>query len=249
MRTSIRQCCLVLSRRMMRAFASLFKLPLAVGLAGTTLLAAQTVPSPAPHHKPHRIAHSAAAHPAASAPATPAPAPNWPINDHPAPASIKWDSSGLRIAAANSSLREILADVATATGAKVEGLASDQRVFGDDGPGPLRDVLSQLLQGSGYNILMIGDQGQAIPLQIVLTARHSGSETAASPQSPASSEDDSADSDVDEQPQPMPVPPSIRPGFGPGGPARTPQQIMEDMQRQQQVQREQQREQQSQPNQ
>ncbi len=249
MRTSIRHRGLVL-RRILRVFASSAKSLLAIGFAGTTLLAAQSSPSTAPHHKPHRVARSAAAHPPAKAvQAAPAPAPAWPINDHPAPASIKWDSSGLRIAAANSSLREILADVATATGAKVQGLASDERVFGDYGPGPVRDVLSQLLQGSAYNILIIGDQSQNIPLQIVLSARRSGDQPAATSQSATPTEDDAADNDVDEQPQPMPVPPSIRPGFGAGAPARTPQQIMEEMQRQQQVQREQQIQQQSQPNQ
>jgi hypothetical protein len=150
-------------------------------------------------------------------------------------ASVTWDSRGLRIDAANSSLQQILSDVATATGAKVQGMATDQRVFGDYGPGPAREVLSQLLNGSGYNILMIGDQGQGAPLQIVLTPRPSGS-AAPSPNTQANGFDDSADSDVDEQPsQPLPA---IRPGFGPGAPIRTPQQVMEEMQqRQQEMQR------------
>jgi vacuolar-type H+-ATPase subunit F/Vma7 len=235
--------------RSLRTCAPLSKLILAGSLVGGSLLAAQTPaasPSPtAPQAKPHHRAHSVAAHPSAvaakappAAPPEPAP-PNWPINDHPAPPTITWDSSGLRINAANSSLKQILGDVATATGARVEGFGSDERVFGEYGPGQLRDVLSQLLQGSGYNILMIGDQTQGAPLQIVLSARRSGSAPAmaGAPSQGQNDDDSAADSEVDDQPQPMPVPPAIRPGFGPGapgGPVRAPQQVIEEMQRQQQ---------------
>ena len=100
--------------------------------------------------------------------------PHWPLNDRPAEAFVVWDSHGLRINATNSSLQQILKDVSTATGTKVEGLTTDQRVFGNYGPGQARDVLSQLLQGSGYNVLMIGDQGQGVPRQILLSARQGG---------------------------------------------------------------------------
>ena len=126
------------------------------------------------------------------------------------------------------------------TGAKVEGLGADERVFGAYGPGQARDVLSQLLQGSGYNVLMIGDQGQGAPRQIVLTVRHSGdSQPTANSNQPSSNEEDT---EVDEQSQqPPPVPAPMRPGFGPGGPPRTPQQVMQEMQqRQEQMQRQQQ---------
>ena len=58
-----------------------------------------------------------------------------------------WDSQGLKIDASNSSLAQILKDVATATGARWQGLEQDQRIFGSYGPGPARDVLTQLLDG------------------------------------------------------------------------------------------------------
>jgi hypothetical protein len=97
--------------------------------------------------------------------------PHWPVNDRPADASVTWDSHGLLIAAQNSSLKQIMNEVSTITGTKIEGLGADQRVFGAYGPGKAREVLSQLLDGSGYNVLMIGDQGEGTPRQIVLTAR------------------------------------------------------------------------------
>ena len=214
---------------------------LAAVLSGVQMLAAQTPSTPAPSATAHRPAHphkrpsAAQAEPAAAQPAPtpvtpPAPeVPAWPANEKPAQASITWDSQGLRIDAANSSLQQILKDVSTATGAKVEGLSADERVFGAYGPGQARDVLSQLLQGSGYNVIMIGDQGQGAPRQIVLSSRHIGDTPAAANGNQANDED----ADTEEPPPP----PAIRPGFGPGGPPRSPQQIMQEMQqRQQQMQ-------------
>jgi hypothetical protein len=111
-------------------------------------------------------------------PPTPEP-PHWPAYEKAADASVTWDSHGLLIAAQNSSLRQILEDVSAATGAKVEGLGADQRIFGAYGPGKARDVLFQLLDGTGYNVLMIGDQGEGTPRQIVLTTRGGGGNTQA----------------------------------------------------------------------
>lgn len=180
-----------------------------------------------PAHKPaHPLKHKARVQsPAvqtAAAPATPpAPeVPKWPANEKPAPASVTWDSQGLRIDAANSSLAQILQDVSTATGATVEGFDTDQRVFGVYGPGPARDVLSQLLQGSGYNLVLVGDQGQGTPREIMLSVRHAGTPTPAAKSAPANDEE----SDTEERPyQQQPAYPPVRPGFPPGMPPRTPQ--------------------------
>ena len=179
----------------------------------------------------------APAEPAPDAPAAPPvpEAPKWPANDQPAPASVVWNGQGLRIDASNSSLQQILNDVSATTGAKVEGLSSDQRVFGAYGPGRARDVLSQLLQGSGYNVIMIGDQGRGTPRQILLSTRAAGNTQSIAKSAPTSnSDDDDAD---DQPPPPEPTPAPIHPGF----PPRSPQQIMQEMQqRQQQMQQQQQ---------
>jgi hypothetical protein len=155
--------------------------------------------------------------------------PHWPANDHPAPARIVWDSHGLRIEAANASLSEILTEVSTLTGAKVDGFASDARVYGQYGPAPARDVLSQLLDGTGYNMIMIGDLGQGTPREIVLSTRVAGSAQPAV--HPASSADDDADVDEPVQPQPNPIQPMRAPFNNPAG-LRGPQ-FPPDMQRQQ----------------
>jgi hypothetical protein len=125
----------------------------------------------------------------------------------------------------------------------VEGFDADQRIFGVYGPGPARDVLSQLLQGSGYNVLLVGEQGQGTPREIVLSARHAGSTIQAANTVPANASDE--DVDTEEPPQPQPGRPAIPPGMAPGGPARTPQQ-MQEMQ-QQILQRQQQGQQPGQP--
>ncbi|MGA2217903.1 MAG: hypothetical protein ABSG51_07445 [Terracidiphilus sp.] len=204
--------------------------------------AAQSVQRPVPTHVRTGTVHpqTSPVEQVTTPQAPPVPeTPKWPVNQKPDPASVVWDSHGLRIDAANSSLQQILDDISTTTGAKVEGMDKDERVFGSYGPGQARDVLSQLLEGSGYNILMIGDQGQGTPRQIVLTVRTSGGPTQARTNLTA---DDDSD---DEQPQQQDAPPG-RTNF-PRGP--TPQQM--EMQREQMRMRQQQQqgEQTGQPNQ
>jgi len=177
------------------------------------------------------------------------PQPDWPANDRPSDATVTWDSHGLRVVAANSSLTQILKAIATQTGATLEGLNRDQRVFGVYGPGPARDVIGQLLDGSGYNVLMVGELGQGTPRQIILIARTAaGSQPGgANTQSSAENEDSEAEQEA-EQPEPPvpqgpPGPPQVMPppmGMPPGAaavPARSRDQILQDLQqRQQQIQ-------------
>jgi hypothetical protein len=202
----------------------------AASLCGAQMLAAQAPTTSAPSAPAHMPAHQhkppvtskaqSSIIPAAAK--TPEPeVPKWPVNEKPLPATVTWDSQGLRIDATNSSLAQILTDVSTATGATVEGFDTDQRVFGVYGPGPARDVLSQLLQGSGYNIILVGDQGQGTPRLIVLSLRHAGTTTAAANPTPAPANDE--DSDTEEQPQPAVV--RVQPVFPAGRQPRTPQQL------------------------
>lgn len=202
-------------------------------ICAQVMAAAQAQATAAPSGMAHKLIHKhkrrVAAHaqrPApqsAAAPATPsAPElPHWPANEKPVPPSVTWDSHGLRIAATNSSLAQILEDVATATGTKVDGFYADERIFGVYGPGPARDVLGQLLHGTGYNVILIGDLGQGTPRQVVLSARSAGNAASAANAAPPNASDE----DVDTEEQPQQAPPIIRPSFAPGEPPRTPQQI------------------------
>ena len=179
------------------------------------------------------------------------------MNDQPVPASVNWDGSGLRIIAANSSLQQILAEFAKDTGTKVDGIAQDQRIFGNFGPGRPSEVLAELLQGSGYNFLLVGDSGSGLPREVILSAQAAGASPRPNPNQQQEDDYDDAPVDnnqVDTQPQ---APPVVPPGPShtnstpDGMPVRTPQQIMQDLQmRQQQLQQQQQNQQQpgSQPN-
>ncbi|MDE3148052.1 MAG: hypothetical protein KGL37_01175 [Acidobacteriota bacterium] len=198
-----------------------------------------TTPAQKPAAAGKRARASHPSHPPAQPEATPpAPKPpDWPVNDQPGQPSVVWDSHGLRVEARNSSLQQILKDVAAATGIKVAGLGTDERVFGVYGPGKARDVLSQLLEGTGYNVIMIGDQGEGTPREIVLSAQPKGPPPPAATNSQSAVNDENSVIEEQQQEQPPPAPPLFRPGFGPGAPVRTPQQIMQEMQqRQQQMQ-------------
>jgi hypothetical protein len=158
-----------------------------------------------------------------------APAPNWPINAEPRPAAINWNKTELSIDATNSSLRQILTDVASATGASVDGITKDERIFGTFGPAPARDVLSQLLQGTGYNVVMVGDQGQGVPRQVVLSARNNNKTAAGASRPMPEDNDDDASPEVQYDPPPQAQPPQpqqmqmpLRPGFNPNNPPGSP---------------------------
>ncbi len=181
---------------------------------------------------------------AIAAPPPAPPAPVWPANQPPNQAKVSLDSHGLEIEASNSSLDQVLHQVAADTGARLEGLTQDQRIFGTYGPGPARDVLSKLLDGSGYNVLMIGGRDGDAPLEIVLTVSSSASpQTAANNRNHSNPVDDDAAEPL--EPEPPPPPPMKTPfGNGDSGSPETPQQIMQDiLDRQQKIEQQQQHQQ------
>ncbi len=227
------------------------------------MLEAQTSPAPSaasvPAQKPANARKDfKAAHPAAQPeplpiPTSPAPvAPNWPVNDPAKDASVVWDSHGLLVVASNSSLDQILKEISVDTGVKVEGLSKDERIFGTYGPAPARNVLFQLLDGSSYNVLMIGDQGQGTPRRVVLSVRTGGAPSPGNVNPSQPNDEDNGAEEISQQPQPEepPPPPQAPPapnGYTPGVPVRTQQQMIEEMQERQR-QLEQQRQQQQQQN-
>jgi hypothetical protein len=216
-------------------------------LSGKNLTAQTQVPQatkPAQHQK-------AGVNPVETPRATPEviavrrPASQVPIGNAPFPpneASVTWDNRGLEIKASNSSLNQILHQVAVDTGAKLEGLTQDQRVFGRYGPGPASDVLWKLLDGSGYNVVMIGGPGFDRPLEIVLSVRSS-----ASPHTAVNDQNRGERSKTEPPPNYPPEPPHPEPvqnPFGKGDPPRDPMQFMQEiLQRQQQIDQRQQEQQ------
>lgn len=128
------------------------------------------------HHraKPQKPAPKEAAAPPPAIPPPPPP-PDWPALKPPTPAQIHWDGKQLTIAANNSSLQEVIASISAQTHVPVTGLQSDQRLFGNYGPGTPQQVLAELLEGSGYDLLIIDGKSAGIPQRVELTRRGSGS--------------------------------------------------------------------------
>lgn len=188
---------------------------------------------------------AAEARPAApeAAPETPAPTGtprNSLLQQAPQPAEISILPHSLAIKANNSALSAILHEISSSTGMKIDGLGNDERVFGNYGPGDAREVLLALLQGSGYNVLMVGDVTGGAPRQLSLTQRTmTTTSTGSSVAKNTNNDDDSDDSDQDvqqiqqpEPPQPMNQPSPGGIGSEGGGPQqRNPQEIIQDLQR------------------
>ena len=90
-------------------------------------------------------------------------------------AQIVFSGDSLSIRADNSSLSAILHQVASKSGMQIEGLSGDERVFGTFGPGAPRDVLADLLNGTAYNVVLLGDLSNGAPRELILTpATHGG---------------------------------------------------------------------------
>lgn len=168
--------------------------------------------------------------------------------DKPAqPAKVTLALGKLTVQADNSSLSEILNQVSEAGGMKIEGLQTggngDQRVFGSYGPGVPRDVLSDLLNGSGYNVMMLGVTPAGVPRELALTLRTGGG-VPNPPSHPANAMEGNEEAIQptqyqDEQPQPPPPP--LAPGMA--NRVKSPQEMLQELQRlhdQQQQQQQQQ---------
>jgi hypothetical protein len=160
---------------------------------------------------------------------------------HPAkPAEVVARPGSLAIKTDNSSLAQILEQISAATGMKIEGLGQDERIFGDYGPGDPRQVLLSLLEGSGYNVLMVGDDKGA-PRELTLSPRSSEKTVAAA--APARNAREPEDDEIEqEQPQAPPEQP-IQPAGNQESPPqvpRNPAEFQQEMMRLRQQQQQQQ---------
>jgi hypothetical protein len=126
-----------------------------------------------------------------------------------APPQVSYQSGMLTIVAENSTLGDILREVHKSTGAEIEVPPSaTERVVARIGPGPARDVLASLLNGSAFNYVMVGSASDPSSLaSVILTMKQGGGagETVANVYQPPQQF-------VPQQPGPM------APGTGPGGP-------------------------------
>ena len=166
------------------------------------------------------------------------------------PPKVSFSNGMLSIEAENSTLGDILRAVRKQTGAGVEIPSNaTERVVTHLGPGPARDVLASLLNGSHFNYVMLGSPTEPDRVdRIILTSKSGGTpDTTSAPTAPGQSAnaavpteesetpgmdiaeqpgDDSAENSAGEesqQPQPNGQPQ-----------VKTPEQLLQELQRQQQ---------------
>jgi hypothetical protein len=180
------------------------------------------------------------------------------------PPQVTYEKNQLTIVAPNSTLADILRAVRKTTGAEIEIPAASERVVTNLGPGPAREVVAQLLNGSRFNYVLLGSPTDDATLtRVVLVAKGPGGDAVPAPTpeggmpSPASANnvpppqpaqaadaadanDDSADDAADQTPEAEQQQSQPQDQNG----VKTPQQMLQEMQqRQLQMQQQQQQQQ------
>lgn len=187
------------------------------------------------------------------------PVPQIPLDSIPAVApQVIYQSGQLTILAPNSTLSDILRAVKKQTAADIEIPANaNERVVTSLGPGPAREVVAELLNGSRFNYVLLGSPSDATRLtRVVLVAKTTPDVPGAPPQpqdqppgingnmapqppamanppdmQDADATDDSATDDNADQnaaeAEQQAVPPDQQPGV------KTPQQMLQEMQQRQ----------------
>ncbi len=151
-------------------------------------------------------------------------------------AEVTYTAGQLFVSANNSSLNQILRDIAHATGMKLTGVVADERVFGQYGPAAPSKILRTLLDGTGSNMLLL-EATRTTPAELILTPRRGGP-TPPNPNAAIREEEPLPPARPDYPPAPAPEetvpdnPHASQPGV-PESPntGKTPQQIFQELQR------------------
>jgi hypothetical protein len=122
----------------------------------------------------------------------PAPQPQPPLPNRP---QVTYTDHQLTVQANNSSLNQILHEISQRTGITIMGGVSEERVFGNYGPGSLSQVLNELLDGTSSNMLFVSSVDNK-PAQLILTPRTGGP----TPPNPNAMQFNNAEADVDDTP-------------------------------------------------
>ena len=185
------------------------------------------------------------------------PVPQVPLDAIPAVApEVSYQNGLLTIIAPNSTLGDILRSVRKHTAADIEVPATaSERVVTRLGPGPAREVMAELLNGSRFNYILLASPEDANALVRVVLVAKTGPDTPnadpanknAAPAQVANSAADAADADTtDDATEDTPdqgtadgEQPAVAAPDQPG--VKTPQQLLQEMQqRQLQMQQQQQ---------
>ncbi|HVN21890.1 MAG TPA: hypothetical protein VMU05_24095 [Dongiaceae bacterium] len=117
------------------------------------------------------------------------------------PPQVSYENNQLTIVAPNSTLADILRAVRKLTGAEIEIPAAPERVVTRLGPGPARDVIAELLNGSRFNYVLLGSPSDQSSLtKVVLVAKTGPQDVTPNPQAPAPQ--NQAENQAPEEPAP-----------------------------------------------
>ena len=119
------------------------------------------------------------------------------------PAKVKYADGKLEVTADNSSLNQILREIGRLTGMTISGGVTEQRVFGTYGPAAPAEVLGDLLQGTGSNMLL-HESSSSAPPELILSPRV-GDVTPPNPNAPGFDGDTPSDDADRPQPSDQPV--------------------------------------------
>jgi len=103
------------------------------------------------------------------------PLPQVPLDSiAPVPAQVSYRDGELTIVAHNSTLSDILRGIHEQTKAEIEIPIENDRVVTDLGPGPVREILAELLNGTPYNYILLGSATDANITKVILLLRDGG---------------------------------------------------------------------------
>jgi hypothetical protein len=182
----------------------------------------------------------------------------------PVPPQVSYQDAQLTIVAPNSTLGDILRAVRKQTGAEIEIPSAPERVVTHLGPGPAREVVAELLNGSRFNYVLLGSPANdGLLTRVVLVAKSAaenvrpspgtslagqqqpgmggppGNPIASQPEPPDANDAEAADDNADENAD-QAAAEAEQPAATPEQPAvKTPQEMLQEMQ-QRQVQMQQQ---------
>jgi hypothetical protein len=155
----------------------------------------------------------------------------------PLPPQVTYRNGLLTIVAANSTLSDILHEVAVRTGATVEAPASliGQRVAARIGPAPPREVMADLLSGLDY--IVVGASNDPGAIRNIILSPNSGLIVGTANMSAAQAQASTAPAEQSAapaapEPTPQPVAQESKPS-GEGGqaapPVKTPEELLEEL--------------------
>ena len=146
-------------------------------LIGALLLGASVLCMGKPSQASDRPTHSQRKTKKVPAPPLPS-GPTGPVQQIPldsmaaVPPQVNFQNNQLTIVAPNSTLADILRAVRKQTGAEIEIPVAPERVVTHLGPGPAREVVADLLNGSRFNYVLLGSAAdQAQLTRVVLVAK------------------------------------------------------------------------------